>query len=112
MEGAMSDASPLAGQRPVWLDDKTKSIMDRAIAREQSLSRMLMTYIITGLVWLMRLVVRLLTEMLEVRILSGEPAFALLIARSWEFLLSWGGDKVQVTQWSSGRELWTNGRLS
>ena len=49
----MSDASPLAGQRPVWLDDKTKSIMDRAIAREQSLSRMLMTYIVTGLVFML-----------------------------------------------------------
>ena len=49
----MSDASPLAGQRPVWLDDKTKSVMDRAIAREQSLSRMLMTYIVTGLVFML-----------------------------------------------------------
>src|SRR5580692_11598242 len=53
MESAMSDASPLAGQRPVWLDDKTESIMDRAIAREQSLSRMLMTYIVTGLVFML-----------------------------------------------------------
>jgi hypothetical protein len=35
------------------LDDKTKSIMDRAIAREQSLSRMLMTYIVTGLVFML-----------------------------------------------------------
>ncbi len=49
----MSDASPVASQRPVWLDDKTKSIMDRAIAREQSLSRMLMTYIVTGLVFML-----------------------------------------------------------
>lgn len=49
----MSDGSPVAGQRPVWLDDKTKSIMDRAIAREQSLSRMLMTYIVTGLVFML-----------------------------------------------------------
>ncbi len=49
----MSDASPLAGQRPVWLDDKTKSVMDRAIAREQALSRMLMTYIVTGLVFML-----------------------------------------------------------
>lgn len=49
----MSDASPLAGQRPDWLDDKTKSIMDRAIAREQSLSRMLMTYIVRGLVFML-----------------------------------------------------------
>ena len=39
--------------RPVWLDDKTKSIMDRAIAREQSLSHLLMTYIITGLVFML-----------------------------------------------------------
>ena len=49
----MSDGSPVAGQRPVWLDNKTKSIMDRAIAREQSLSRMLMTYIVTGLVFML-----------------------------------------------------------
>jgi hypothetical protein len=49
----MSDASPLADQRPVRLDDKTKSIMDRAIAREQSLSRILMTYIVTGLVFML-----------------------------------------------------------
>ena len=49
----MSDASPVASQRPVWLDDKTKSVMDRAIAREQSLSHMLMTYIVTGLVFML-----------------------------------------------------------
>ena len=49
----MSDASPLADQRPVWLDDKTKSVMDRAVAREQALSRMLMTYIVTGLVFML-----------------------------------------------------------
>jgi hypothetical protein len=53
MEGTMSDGSPVAGQRPVWLDDKTKSVMDRAIAREQSVSRMLMTYIVTGLVFML-----------------------------------------------------------
>lgn len=40
-------------QKPVWLDDKTKSVMDRAIAREQLLSRMLMTYIVTGLVFML-----------------------------------------------------------
>jgi uncharacterized protein involved in response to NO len=39
--------------RPVWLDDKTKSMMDRAIAREQSLSRLLMTYIVTGLIFML-----------------------------------------------------------
>lgn len=37
----------------MWLDDKTKSIMDRAIAREQSLSRLLMTYIVTGLIFML-----------------------------------------------------------
>jgi uncharacterized protein involved in response to NO len=37
----------------VWLDDKTKSIMDRAIAREQSLSRLLMMYIVTGLIFML-----------------------------------------------------------
>jgi len=40
-------------QKPVWLDDKTRSVMDRAIAREQSLSRLLMTYIVTGLVFML-----------------------------------------------------------
>ena len=49
----MSDGSPVASQRPVWLDDKTKSVMDHAIAREQSLSRLLMTYIVTGLVFML-----------------------------------------------------------
>jgi uncharacterized protein involved in response to NO len=43
----------VSSPRPVWLDDRTKSIMDRAIAREQSLSRLLMTYIITGLVFML-----------------------------------------------------------
>ena len=49
----MSDFAPVPGLRPAWLDDKTKSIMDRAIAREQSLSRLLMTYIITGLIFML-----------------------------------------------------------
>jgi len=40
-------------QKPVWLDAKTKSVMDHAIAREQSLSHMLMTYIVTGLVFML-----------------------------------------------------------
>ena len=53
MEGAMSNVSPVASQQPVWLDDKTKSVMDRAIAREQSLSRLLMTYIVTGLIFML-----------------------------------------------------------
>jgi hypothetical protein len=44
----MSNVSPVASQRPLWLDDKTKSVMDRAIVSEQSLSRLLMTYTVTG----------------------------------------------------------------
>lgn len=39
--------------RPVRLDDRTKSIMDRAIAREKSLSRLLITYIVTGLIFML-----------------------------------------------------------
>ena len=49
MANTPSGSSP----RPVWLNDKTKSIMDRVIAREQSLSRLLMTYIITGLIFML-----------------------------------------------------------
>ncbi len=52
-ENAMSDLPAVPGLRSVWLDDKTKSIMDRAIAREQSLSRLLMTYIVTGLIFML-----------------------------------------------------------
>lgn len=39
--------------RPVQLDHKTKSIVDRAIAREQSLSRLLMTYIVAGIIFML-----------------------------------------------------------
>ena len=49
----MFDASHAAGSRPTFLDEATKSVMDRAIAREQSLSRLLMTYILTGLVFML-----------------------------------------------------------
>lgn len=35
------------------LDSGTKSLMDRAIARERALSRMLMTYILTGIVFML-----------------------------------------------------------
>ncbi len=49
----MSNTPSASGPRPVWPDDKTNSLMDRAIAREQSLSRLLMTYIITGLVFML-----------------------------------------------------------
>src|SRR5438270_6510304 len=49
----MPDISRTVNQRPLWLDDKTKSIMDRAIAREPSLARLLMTYIVTGLIFML-----------------------------------------------------------
>jgi len=49
----MANISSTSTPRSVWLDDKTKSTMDRAIARERSLSRLLMTYIITGLVFML-----------------------------------------------------------
>jgi len=45
----LNSETTVSGPRPVWLDDKTKSITDRAIVREQSPSRLLTTYIITGL---------------------------------------------------------------
>ncbi len=45
--------STTSSTRPVWLDDETKSIMEHAIAREQSLSRLLMTYIVTGFVFML-----------------------------------------------------------
>jgi uncharacterized protein involved in response to NO len=53
MENTMANMPSASSPRPVWLDDRTKSIMDRAIAREQSLSRLLMTYIITGLIFML-----------------------------------------------------------
>jgi len=49
----MSDVQPVLGSKPVWLDEKTKSIMDRTIAREQSLSRLLMSYIVSGLIFML-----------------------------------------------------------
>lgn len=39
--------------RPAWLDEETRSKMDRAIGREKALSAMLMTYILTGLVFML-----------------------------------------------------------
>jgi hypothetical protein len=52
-ENEMANVPTTSSERPTWLDDKTKSVMARAIAREQSLSRMLMTYIVTGLVFML-----------------------------------------------------------
>jgi len=45
--------NPSLTQQPVWLDKATKSLMDRAIARERSLSNLLMTYIVTGLIFML-----------------------------------------------------------
>jgi len=39
--------------KPGWLDDRTKSLMDHAIARGKSLSAALMTYIVSGLVFML-----------------------------------------------------------
>jgi uncharacterized protein involved in response to NO len=39
--------------KPKWLDDATQSLMDRAIAREKSLSAVLMTYIVSGLIFML-----------------------------------------------------------
>lgn len=44
-------SEPMA--KPQWLDEKTQSLMDRAISREKSLSAMLMTYIVMGLVFML-----------------------------------------------------------
>ena len=49
MSGASKNASP----GPAWLDGETKSVMARAIAREKSLSRLLTTYIVTGLIFML-----------------------------------------------------------
>src|SRR5215472_13169610 len=52
-EPGMSDASHVAESRPTFLDKATKSVMDRAIAREKALSAMLMTYVLTGLTFML-----------------------------------------------------------
>ena len=44
---------PFALHRPAWLDEGTQSLMDRAISREKALSAMLMTYILTGLLFML-----------------------------------------------------------
>jgi hypothetical protein len=49
----MATMSAETAPRPKWLDDKTQSLMDRAIAREKKLSAVLMTYIVTGLVFML-----------------------------------------------------------
>jgi hypothetical protein len=49
----VSGAERTDGSKPSWLDHKTKSFMDRVNAREKTLSTMLMTYILTGLVFML-----------------------------------------------------------
>lgn len=49
MDGMPAEAEA----KPKWLDDETQSLMDRAIAREKALSAMLMTYILTGLLFML-----------------------------------------------------------
>lgn len=44
---------PFALPKPAWLDEETQSLMDRAISREKALSAMLMTYILTGLLFML-----------------------------------------------------------
>jgi len=53
IKNTMADRLSAGSPRPVRLNDKTQSIMDRAIAREQSLSHLLMTYIATGVVFML-----------------------------------------------------------
>lgn len=38
---------------PPWLDKRTRSLMDRAVSREKALSAVLMTYIVSGLVFML-----------------------------------------------------------
>jgi uncharacterized protein involved in response to NO len=49
MASATMDPQP----KPQWLDGATQSLMDRAIAREKSLSSVLMTYIVSGLIFML-----------------------------------------------------------
>lgn len=49
----MADISPAGSGRPAALDAGTKSLMERTIAREKGLSAMLMTYILTGIVFML-----------------------------------------------------------
>ena len=49
----MSNVPATHTEHSAWLDASTRSLMDRAIAREKSLSVLLMTYIITGLIFML-----------------------------------------------------------
>jgi len=46
-------STPPAVSKLAWLDPATKSRMDEAIAREKALSRLLMTYIVSGLLFML-----------------------------------------------------------
>ena len=49
----MASAPVSTPSKPRWLDAKTQSLMDRTIARENALSTILMTYILTGLAFML-----------------------------------------------------------
>jgi uncharacterized protein involved in response to NO len=49
----MTDKTPESISRSHGLNGSTRSLMDRAISREKALSAMLMTYIVTGLVFML-----------------------------------------------------------
>ncbi len=49
----MASTTMEAKARPGWSDVATQSLMDRAITREKSLSAVLMTYIVSGLIFML-----------------------------------------------------------
>lgn len=49
----MASASVSTTSKPQWLNAQTQSIMDRTIAREDALSALLKTYILTGLAFML-----------------------------------------------------------
>src|SRR5207247_9533871 len=52
-ESVMSGLAPVPGVRPVRLDDKTISIMDRAIARGQWVARLLLTFLVISWIFVL-----------------------------------------------------------
>ena len=66
-----------AAVKPKWLDKKTQSLMDRAIAREKALSAMLMTYILTRGTG---------QRMTDRRMAASRPQYADYIARTSGFI--------------------------
>ncbi len=52
-ETKMASVIGSATSKPQWLDASTQGLMDRTIAREKALSALLLTYILTGLVFML-----------------------------------------------------------